>query len=84
MTSLPFLSYYSELLYKVVYNPLPKLYLNRVEVLPRKVCTFNGDLELSDNQRGENLPINKRLGLQGNITKHDLEASVVYFWPTKN
>ena len=44
VTSIPFLSYFSELLFKTAYQPLPKLYLNRVEVLSRKICTFKGDL----------------------------------------
>lgn len=54
INELPFLSYYSELMYQIIYPPLPRLFFNAVEVPPIKICTFNKGLELSDNNRNEN------------------------------
>jgi hypothetical protein len=82
-TNIPFFNYFSELLYKIIYPILPKLYLNNVEVPPSKICTFNGELDLSDNQRGEDIRANKRLGLHGNISKWNFQTPIVYFWSQK-
>lgn len=83
ITQLPFFSYFSELMYQIVYPPLPKLFFEAVEVPPIRICTYNGALELSDNNRNENEQVEIRLGLHGNISKWNFQTPIIYFWSSK-
>lgn len=78
----PLLSYVCELLQPIVYAPLPRILFEGEEWNPKRICTYLGDLEISDNQQGENFPVDKRIGLQANIAKWNLRTPVVFFWKT--
>jgi hypothetical protein len=77
---IPLLSYVCELTSSIVYAPLPRILFEGEEWNPKRICTYLGELEISDNRQGENFPVDKRIGLQANIAKWNLRTAEVYFW----
>jgi len=78
----PLLSYVCELTQSIVYAPLPRIVFEGEECNPKRICTYLGELEISDNQQGENFPMDKRIGLHANIAKWNLQTPIVFFWKT--
>jgi hypothetical protein len=58
---IPLLSYVCELTSTIVYAPLPRILFEGEEWNPKRICTYLGELEISDNRQGENFPVDKRI-----------------------